>query len=322
MLAIELQGVHKSWNDNTQALVGLDLRVSRGTVHALLGPNGAGKTTAMRIVATLSRPTAGHVRVLGLDPLSQGPEVRRSLGYVPQALALDELSTPRQVLTLHARLHGLARSAAAGAVTALCERFDLAAYLDHRVGTLSGGLHRRFQITAALLHAPPLLLLDEPTLGLDPHMRHSLWQLLRNLCAEQGVTVLFSTHYLDEAEASAHEVSIIDSGRVVAAGAPQQLAQGREKLEIVLSGPDEAAHAQTLTRDVPNLEASEVQGNRLWLILPDSRAAVVTVIVRLHGAGVSPVSVAIRAPSLEDTYLQRTAAEAVAKPAAMAAGPR
>ena len=220
-IAISVAGLHKRYGDN-EVLKGVDLEVSEGSVYALLGPNGAGKTTAVNICSTLLTADAGEVRVAGYDVRTQADEVRRSIGVTGQFSAIDEFHTGRENLKLMASLNHLDRGRARTLIDDLLERFDLADAAGRRAQTYSGGMKRRLDLAMTLIGSPRLIFLDEPTAGLDPRSRRELWQIVREQVAD-GVTVLLTTQYLDEADQLAHRVGVLDGGRIVAEGTPAQL---------------------------------------------------------------------------------------------------
>src|SRR5215471_5636396 len=219
--AIEVEGLVKMFG-TTVALNGLDLCVPQGGILGLLGPNGAGKTTAVRVLATLLRPDAGRARVLGADVVAQAADVRRSIGFTGQYVALDNSLTGRANLVMVGRLSRLSRAEAWTRAGELLDRFGLADAAGRAVKTYSGGLRRRLDLAASLIGRPEVLFLDEPTTGLDPNSRAVMWEIIRELAAE-GTTLLLTTQYLDEADQLANQVAVIDAGRVVAEGTPDQL---------------------------------------------------------------------------------------------------
>ena len=229
--AVEATGLVKTYPGGrgrppVQALDGLDLAVPAGTVHGLLGPNGAGKTTTTKVLTTLCAPTAGSATVAGFDVSREADAVRRAIGYVSQGTGADPLLTPRENLVMTSRLRGASRSAASARADELLERMGLHDEAGRRTGTLSGGTRRRLDVALGLVDAPRVLFLDEPTTGLDPEARAAMWQEIRSFAVDDDVTVLLTTHYLEEADRLADAVSIIDHGRVVTTGTPASLKEG------------------------------------------------------------------------------------------------
>src|SRR3712207_4227099 len=248
MAAIETEGLEREFKGAIKAVDGIDLRVEPGEVYGFLGPNGAGKTTTVRMLVTLLRPTGGHARVAGFDVATQPHDVRARIGVALQEAALDLLMTGRELMELQATLHGIAPASVRGRAAELIERVGLSQAADRRVGTYSGGMKRRLDLAMALIHEPEVLFLDEPTTGLDPVSRITLWDEVRRL-KDEGTTVFLTTQYLEEADQLADRVGIISSGLIVAEGTPAELkAQvGVPHLDITLAendGPGEVARAR------------------------------------------------------------------------------
>ena len=296
------RGLHKRYG-RTIALDGLSFEVSPGSVTGLLGPNGSGKTTTVSIFSTSLRPDVGEARVLGLDVVSQAAEVRFLIGFAGQFAAVDANLTGRENLRLIGRLSRLSRARAAQRCDELLEMFDLTEAAGRTVRTYSGGMRRRLDIAAALLHTPPVLFLDEPTTGLDPESRRQLWEMVRGLVRE-GATMLLTTQYLEEADALADKVVIIDRGKVVEQGSPHALRQrvGRAVIQLSYGDEDSAIRAQQA------LDATyqpERQGTVLRLSGPEGSLAAFQVARTLNGIP-DPVSVEIREPTLDDVFLTLT----------------
>ncbi len=232
---IEAVGLHKSFGE-THALAGLDFDAAEGTILCVLGPNGAGKTTAVRVLTTLTRPDAGHATVAGIDVMKEPAAVRAKIGVAGQYAALDELLTGSENLQMVGRLYRLDGRTARRRADELIEHFELSDAADRPVKTYSGGMRRRLDLGAALMAQPPVIFLDEPTTGLDPKGRLSMWDLIEGL-ASGGTTVLMTTQYLEEADRLADDIAVIDHGRVIARGTALQLKQqvGGERLEITIS---------------------------------------------------------------------------------------
>ncbi|MEV5880039.1 ATP-binding cassette domain-containing protein [Streptomyces sp. NPDC052101] len=305
--AIEIRGVHKRFG-KVHALRGLDLSVPAGTVCGVLGPNGAGKTTAVRVLATLCRPDAGHASVAGFDVVRQADQVRRSIGFAGQYAAVEEGITGRDNLHLVGRLHHLGTKGARDRADELLERFGLTEAADRLVRTYSGGMRRRLDLIASLVTRPAVLFLDEPTTGLDPRSRNDIWAIVRELVAE-GTTVLLTTQYLDEADRLADHIAVVDHGRVIASGAPEVLkAAIGTRLVVTLAESDQLASAAhvlaTLTGGEPALDAAE---RRVSAVTEPGRAIALPQLVReLDAAGVSAQDVALGHPSLDDVFLALT----------------
>jgi ABC-2 type transport system ATP-binding protein len=303
--AIEAHGLTKRFGDFT-AVDGLDLRVDVGSVVSLLGPNGAGKTTMVRMLATLLRPDAGSARVAGHDVVSEADEVRRSISLTGQFAALDKNLTSEENLRLMARLRGHRRGASRARVEQLIERFDIAEFRDRLVKNLSGGQRRRVDLAAGLIDRPQLLVLDEPTTGLDPRSRQVVWSTVRELVRE-GVTLLLTTQYLDEADALADRVVLIDHGREIAAGTPAQLkAQvGEQRVDVVAA--DSAALEQLITLLSGQFELDVVREQRtLSIPAPGEAADLARVAEAVRDSRVAVDELALRRPTLDDAFLALT----------------
>ena len=222
-VAIVADDLSKTYPDGTEAVRGVSIRVAAGECYGLLGPNGAGKSTTVGMLGTLVRPTSGRARVAGFDVVARPREARRRIGFAMQEVGVDPLATARELLILQGRLHGLPRSESAHRAELLLAMVDLAEAANKRLGELSGGLQRRVDLAAALMHLPSIVFLDEPTEGLDPRARSALWETLDQLRQRVGLTVVLTTHYMDEADRLCDRLGIIDQGRVVAEGTPAAL---------------------------------------------------------------------------------------------------
>jgi ABC-2 type transport system ATP-binding protein len=298
--AIEAEGLVKRYGE-VQALDGIDLHVEAGTVFGLLGPNGAGKSTTVRILTTLSRPDAGRVSVAGIDALKRPVDVRRAIGVVAQKHGTDPDATGRENLVLQAELYGVPRSRAAE----LLERFGLADAADRQAKTYSGGMIRRLDVALGLIHKPAVLFLDEPTTGLDPEARAVMWAEIERLAREERMTILLTTHYLEEADRLASQLAIVDKGRIVARGTPDELKaelQG-DAVQVELAAEDSAA-AQTALERVGGLVEVLVDGRTLHARAANGAAAIPAVLAALEAHGVRAASVTLARPSLDDVYLR------------------
>jgi ABC-2 type transport system ATP-binding protein len=300
--AIEADGLAKRYGE-VQALDGLDLAVEAGTVFGLLGPNGAGKSTTVRILTTLSRPDSGSARVAGHDVLAEPLQVRRAIGVVGQKHGCDFEATGRENLILQAELYGLTdgrRRAAEG-----LERFDLADAADRQVKTYSGGMQRRLDVALGLIHSPQVLFLDEPTTGLDPEARALMWAEIERLAREERMTILLTTHYLEEADRLASQLAIVDRGRIVARGTPDELKaelQG-DAVQVELAG-DDGGTAQLALERITGLGEVLVEGRTLHARAANGAAAIPAVLAALEAVGVRAASVTLARPSLDDVYLR------------------
>ncbi len=295
-----------------QALQDLSLEVPRGSLYGLLGPNGAGKTTALRILCTLLAPDAGTVTIAGVDALAQPREARQLLGYVAQEVAIDKILTGRELLQLHAALYHLSRERAQRRIGELSDLLGMTDWLDRRCGGYSGGMRRRLDLACGLLHEPAVLVLDEPTVGLDIESRSLLWQVLRQL-RDGGTTVLLSSHYLEEVDALADRLAIIDGGRVIAEGTPESLkgALGGDRVTLRIrefATPEEAEQALALLQGCDGVRRAVInraQGHAINLVV-DGEAVVERLRRQLQEHRMPVFSLAQSRPSLDDVYLQAT----------------
>jgi ABC-2 type transport system ATP-binding protein len=311
---IVAEGLEKHFG-TTHALRGLDLDVAEGTILGLLGPNGAGKTTAVRILTTLLKPDAGRAEVAGIDVLHHPSEVRRKIGVAGQNATLDEVLTGRENLEMIGRLFRLPATEARSRATSLLERFDLVEIADRVTKTYSGGERRRLDLAGALVAEPPVLFLDEPTTGLDPRGRLSMWDLIGGL-AKGGTTVLMTTQYLEEADLLADDIAVIDHGRLIARGTALELKQrtGGERLEILVTSQDQvpvaAAALATLSGEEPFVDAAA----RHVSVPVSSHGGMLTRAVReLDAAGVEVDDVGFRRPTLDEVFLALTGKPASAE---------
>ncbi|MBG0567033.1 ATP-binding cassette domain-containing protein [Actinoplanes aureus] len=306
--AVDARGLRKTYRSGKtarNAVDGLDLLVEPGEIVGFLGPNGAGKTTTLRMLATLLRPDAGTALVAGLDLGADPAGVRRRIGYVAQGGSTWYEATGREELILQSRLYGYPRAEAAGRAAAAIEAFELTDCADRRCKTYSGGQRRRVDVALGVIHRPQLLFLDEPTTGLDPQSRARMWDEVRRLRAE-GMTVLLTTHYLEEADALCDRVAIIDHGRIVADGSPAELkrAISGEVVSVGLNGAAQAAAG--LLDGQPYVRRVETGGDRLRLYVDAAAGAVPLILRTLEHAGLQPASVELHRPSLDDVFLAKT----------------
>ncbi|HEV7678426.1 MAG TPA: ABC transporter ATP-binding protein [Candidatus Dormibacteraeota bacterium] len=300
---ISARGLTKRFGERL-AVDGIDFSVGRGEVFGFLGPNGAGKTTTMRMIGCVSPVTAGQLRVLGMDPATDGPRIRARLGVVPQADTLDTELSVRDNLVIYARYFDIPRREARSRIDELLAFVQLSERVDEPVDALSGGMKRRLTIARGLINDPDIILLDEPTTGLDPQARHLLWDRLYRL-KQQGTTLVLTTHYMDEAEQLCDRIVVMDKARIVAEGSPQQLIERwstREVVELRFVDASGAGDAVDVSRLADIAERVEVLPDRVLLYASDGEAAVAAV----HARGLQPASVLVRRSTLEDVFLRLT----------------
>lgn len=302
---IEAEGLVKRYGE-TQALAGVDFSVAAGTILGLLGPNGAGKTTAVRILTTLAVPDAGRGTVAGIDVVAHPAEVRRHIGVAAQDATLDGLLTGRQNLILVGELSDMGRAAARARATELLAQFELTDAADRVLKGYSGGMRRRLDLAASLMTRPPVLFLDEPTTGLDPTSRQRVWDAIRELIGE-GVTVLLTTQYLEEADALANRIVVVDHGQVIADGTPIELKEASRsaRLEVTLAD----AHPDAVSAIAPLVEGKvhvSQSGRHLSAGVDNAPGLATSVVRALDRAGVLVDDIEVRQPSLDDVFFTLT----------------
>ena len=291
-----------------RALDGLDLAVPRGIIYGLLGPNGAGKSTTVKILTSLARPDAGSARVAGLDVLAQPGRVRHVIGVVAQRSGADPTATGRENLMLQGRLYGLRGGSVRARADELLDHFGLTEAAERLVKTYSGGMQRRLDVALGLMHRPTVLFLDEPTTGLDPESRTAMWQEIARLAGGEGMTVLLTTHYLEEADRLASQLAIVDRGRVVAIGSPDGL-KGQlrgDAVQVELPADADAGLVRSVLAGLPEVRDVVIAGRNVSARSDDGAAAVPVVLGALQRAGINASSVAVARPSLDDVYLRHT----------------
>ncbi|HMI23491.1 MAG TPA: ATP-binding cassette domain-containing protein [Streptosporangiaceae bacterium] len=291
-----------------RALDGLDISVPRGMIYGLLGPNGAGKSTTVKILTSLARPDSGEAHVEGVDVLARPGQVRHMIGVVAQRSGADPTATGRENLILQGRLYGLRGASVRARADELLAHFGLTEAAGRLVKTYSGGMQRRLDVALGLMHRPAVLFLDEPTTGLDPESRAAMWQEIARLAGGEGMTVLLTTHYLEEADRLASRLAIVDRGRVVTTGTPDEL-KGELRGDAVQVGlPAEAdpARVRRVLEALPAVRDVVIAGRDVSARSDDGAAAVPVVLAELRRAGVNAASVAVARPSLDDVYLRHT----------------
>ena len=311
MFFIKLRDLFKSYG-HVMALNGLNLEVPKGSLYGLLGPNGAGKSTALRIICTLLSPDSGHVEVGGHNVLFEEKETRRRLGYVAQDVAIDKILTGRELLQLQGDLYHLDKKYKRKRIEELIERLDMHEWIDRRCGSFSGGMKRRLDLSSGLLHEPELLILDEPTVGLDIESRSVIWGLLKELRSNE-TTILLSSHYLEEVDELADEMAIIDKGKVIASGKPDNLKKelGGDRVTLRVREFSDELEAESVRKlikninGVSNVVVNQKQGYSLNFLV-QSNDVISNLSAYLSKENFEVFALSHSRPSLDDVYLQAT----------------
>jgi ABC-2 type transport system ATP-binding protein len=306
--AIEARNLVKTYRGDVRAVDDLSFAVQPGTIFGLLGPNGAGKSTTVKILTTLSRPDSGEARITGIDVLREPDRVRHVIGCVAQRSGVDLEATARENLTLQGRVYGLGGAELKSRVAELLERFGLTTAADRVASGYSGGMQRRLDIAMGLIHRPRVLFLDEPTTGLDPEVRADTWREISRLATDEGLTILLTTHYLEEADHLAQNLAIVDHGRIVARGTPDQL-KGElhgDAIQIELSEISDSGSVQNAIERLGIVRELMVEGRTVRARVDSSATAIPAVLAALDGAGLPVASVLVSRPSLDDVYLRHT----------------
>jgi ABC-2 type transport system ATP-binding protein len=304
-LAVDAEGLSRRFGEN-DAVNGVDLAVREGEIYGFLGPNGAGKSTTVRMLCTLLALSGGRAAVAGFDVARQADDVRLRIGVALQDAALDPKQTGRELLRLQARLYGLHRDEIDARVDELIGMIDIGDALDDRIGTYSGGMKRRLDLAAALVHNPQVLFLDEPTTGLDPVSRNRVWEEVRELNTEHGVTIFLTTQYLEEADVLADRVGIIVKGEIAAEGTPAELKRRIGTDVIVVRVDGDVTSADAAVRGVEGVTSTDVHDDEITIAVDDGAALVSKVAVALDADGVAVRDLTLRSPSLDDVFLELT----------------
>ena len=304
---IRTTGLKRSFGD-VEAVRGVDLHVPSGQIYGFLGPNGAGKSTTVKMLSTLLTPTGGSASVAGFDLATEADQIRLRIGVALQSSSLDLKQTGREILDLQGRFYGMNKTDRARRVQALSELIDIGDALDRRIGTYSGGMARRLDLATALVHQPMIVFLDEPTTGLDPASRASIWDEVRRLNVDFGVTVFLTTQYLEEADVLADQVAIIDDGRIVAQGTPDELKRSIGSDVIIVSVHGDVCAAASVAGAVPGCGPVDVHGQELTIVTADGSSSIGPVAIALGAAGLTVSSMTLRRPTLDDVFLELTGA--------------
>jgi ABC-2 type transport system ATP-binding protein len=303
--AITTEGLVRSF-DGAAAVDGLDLDIHEGEIYGFLGPNGAGKSTTVRMLCTLLAPSAGRATVAGYDVAAEAGQVRLRIGVALQEAALDPKQTGEELLRLQGRLYGLTRREIEQRLRELKELVDIGDAVERPISTYSGGMRRRLDLAAALVHNPDVLFLDEPTTGLDPASRARVWEEVRRLNHELGMTIFLTTQYLEEADELADRVGILSAGRLVAEGTPADLKRSIGNDVIVARVDGWAATAVDCLRAVDGVEGVDVDGNNVVVTATNGAATIGAVAVALNGRGIRVRDLTLRTPTLDDVFLELT----------------
>jgi ABC-2 type transport system ATP-binding protein len=303
--AIRAEGLVRQFGE-ARAVDEVDLRIPAGEIYGFLGPNGAGKSTTVRMLCTLLAPTGGRALVAGYDVAAHPGQVRLRIGVALQDVALDPRQTGIELLRLQGRLYGMSSRALERRMAELGELIELGDALARPVGTYSGGMKRRLDLAAALVHNPEIVFLDEPTTGLDPASRARVWAEIRRLNGELGITIFLTTQYLEEADELAGRVGIIDHGVIVAEGTPAELKRSIGSDVIVARVDGDAARARAAVAAVPGVHNVEAHGHELVIAAGDGAAAISPVAVALAGCGAAVRDLTLRTPTLDDVFLELT----------------
>jgi ABC-2 type transport system ATP-binding protein len=306
--AIRAERLRRTFAPDIRAVDGIDLEIEPGAVFGFLGQNGSGKTTTVRMLTTLLKPSGGRAEVAGFDVTREGGAVRERIGVALQEAGLDEMQSGRELLVLHGMLFGMDRKQAGARAAELLEIVDLAEAADRRIGGYSGGMQRRLDLAAALVHRPQILFLDEPTTGLDPISREAIWRYVGDLNAREGVTVFLTTQYLEEADRLAHEVAIMDLGRIVAQGSPAELKAsiGTDVVTVRTSGG--ATSQERAIGVLQQLEGAEVRAvdETVVVYIAEGARAIARIVILLSDAEVEVAEITLARPTLDDVFLRKT----------------
>ncbi len=306
---ISVRGLEKRYHDGTYAVKGIDFEVQKGEIFGLLGPNGAGKTTAMKILGTLHRGTGGHAEVLGLDVQSHATQLRKRIGFAMQEVGMDDLATAWEMMMFHASLYKVPKAEATRRSKELLQAFDLWGARKRRVMAFSGGMQRRLDLAVSLLHRPEVLFLDEPTTGLDPTSRSELWQMLRNLRSQHGLTIFMSTHYMEEADVLCDRLAVMHQGRIAAIDTAENLKRGigADKIDVKLGRTPSPQQRADLLKAFGERNVAFTD-HVMSIAVKDGARSLLPAMRILDKAGLIIEGTKVRTPTLDDVFLKYTGA--------------
>lgn len=306
-VTIDVRGLEKTYRDGTRAVQGVSFQVNRGEIFGLLGPNGAGKTTTMHILGTLHHATGGAARVLGMDVKKDAKKIRRRIGFAMQEVGIDDLATAQEMLLFHASLHGIPKKEARARADSLLQTFSLTQHAKRRVTAFSGGMQRRLDLAVSLIHEPDVLFLDEPTTGLDPQSRQELWTILRRLCREKGLTVVMSTHYMDEADALCDRIAIINQGKVAAIDTPEGLRRsvGADTIRVRL-GTTPDGETQARLKAAFKGARTRFDDGAIEIMVRSGEKSLLPALRVIDKAGLGVTGTRVLTPTLDDAFLKYT----------------
>jgi ABC-2 type transport system ATP-binding protein len=304
--AVQTRGLERTFKGGVEAVRGIDLTISRGEIFGFLGPNGAGKTTTVRMLCTLLPPSGGSAHVAGIDVDADPAAVRRRIGVALQEIGLDPVQSGRELLELQCGLYGIAGADAKRRAAELLDLVGLTDAADRRTKTYSGGMKRRLDLASALVHSPEVLFLDEPTTGLDPASRITIWDEVRRINAA-GTTVFLTTQYMEEADQLCNRLAIIDAGRIVAEGTPEHLKgqMGHDVVTLALEGAD-TARTEAAVGELDGLERVVAEADALAIYVRDGAGSIAEIVRRLDRESIRVGAITVSRPSLDDVFLQAT----------------
>ena len=304
---METRGLRRSFGD-FEAVAGVDIAVAEGEIYGFLGPNGAGKSTLVKTLCTLLRPSGGSASVAGYDVATQSTQVRLRIGVALQDAAIDPKMTGREILVLQGRYYGLRKAEIQSRMADVLALVDIGEAIDNRTGTYSGGMRRRLDLAAALVHNPEVLFLDEPTTGLDPVSRLRVWDEVRRLNDELGMTIFLTTQYLEEADQLADRVGIINEGKIVAEGAPDELKRQIGSDVVIARVAGDVETARSAVAGIAGVQGVTARHDEITIAVDDGAATISPVAVALNGCGVKVLDLTLRTPTLDDVFLELTGA--------------